>query len=372
VIDWTAWGGIGMATRGSIPKIMEMAGIDLLPPEVGVPTIRRELTAGGTRGEIVVAGRLGLLLNEFDETGGLDAAKVNRLIARSDPPFGMIGVVKAAKLYGGLEIETTLDPSVQPFLFDHQMEGVPLLPGVMGIEAFAQVAGIVAPGYTVAAVEHEQFESPFKFYRMQPRTLYLGAVVTPNGDDLMAHTTLRSVTPAPKPNLPPRTKVHFTAQVRLSPNPIEPGTIEFTPPTVDHLNIGADQIYRIFFHGPAFKVIERACVEGKRAIGLIRVDLPPNASPAGAISIMAPRLIEACFQTAGVWKIVTQQQMALPLSIESVAAYRQMEDAPGRLYAIVTTPDGESFDAQVIDETGNVYVAVKSYRTVALPGNVSF
>jgi hypothetical protein len=207
---------------------------------------------------------------------------------------------------------------------------------------------------------------------MQPRTLYLGAVVTPNGDDLMAHTTLRSVTPAPKPNLPPQEKVHFTAQVRLSPNPIEPGTIEFTPPTVDHLNIGADQIYRIFFHGPAFKVIERACVEGKRAIGLIRVDLPPNASPAGAISIMAPRLIEACFQTAGVWKIVTQQQMALPLSIESVAAYRQMEDAPGRLYAIVTTPDGESFDAQVIDETGNVYVAVKSYRTVALPGNVSF
>ncbi len=29
-IDWTAWGGIGMATRGSIPKIMEMAGIEVL------------------------------------------------------------------------------------------------------------------------------------------------------------------------------------------------------------------------------------------------------------------------------------------------------------------------------------------------------
>ena len=26
VIDWTAWGGIGMATRGSIPKVMEVAG----------------------------------------------------------------------------------------------------------------------------------------------------------------------------------------------------------------------------------------------------------------------------------------------------------------------------------------------------------
>jgi len=41
-IDWTAWAGIGMATRGSIPKMMELAGIDMLPPEVGIPVIRRE------------------------------------------------------------------------------------------------------------------------------------------------------------------------------------------------------------------------------------------------------------------------------------------------------------------------------------------
>ena len=72
VIDWTAWGGIGMATRGSIPKMMELAGIDMLPPEAGVPWIRRELTSGGTRGEVVVAGRLGVMLNEWDATGGLD------------------------------------------------------------------------------------------------------------------------------------------------------------------------------------------------------------------------------------------------------------------------------------------------------------
>ena len=72
VIDWTAWGGIGMATRGSIPKMMEAAGIDMLPPEAGIPLIRRELTAGATRGEVVIGHRLGILLNEWDPTGGLD------------------------------------------------------------------------------------------------------------------------------------------------------------------------------------------------------------------------------------------------------------------------------------------------------------
>ena len=79
VIDWTAWGGIGMATRGSIPKMMELAGIDMLPPEAGIPLIRRELTAGGTRGEIVIGQRLGVLLNEWDATGGLDTSAAETL-----------------------------------------------------------------------------------------------------------------------------------------------------------------------------------------------------------------------------------------------------------------------------------------------------
>ncbi len=75
-IDWTAWGGIGMATRGSIPKVMEMAGIDMLPPEAGVPLIRRELTAGETRGEIVIGQRMGVLLKEWDATGGVDTSLI--------------------------------------------------------------------------------------------------------------------------------------------------------------------------------------------------------------------------------------------------------------------------------------------------------
>jgi hypothetical protein len=49
-----------------------------------------------------------------------------------------------------------------------------------------------------------------------------------------------------------------------------------------------------------------------------------------------------------------------------------MEDAQGRLYAIVMTTDGEAFDAQVIDEAGNVYIDLKEYRTIALPGAVNF
>ncbi len=60
-----------MAARGSIPAIMKQAGIDMLPPEAGIPIVRRELTAG-TRGEIVIGQRLGMMMQEFDPQGGLE------------------------------------------------------------------------------------------------------------------------------------------------------------------------------------------------------------------------------------------------------------------------------------------------------------
>jgi len=114
-------------------------------------------------------------------------------------------------------------------------------------------------------------------------------------------------------------------------------------------------------------------VDGQMAVGLMADALPPNTAPADTASVLAPRLIELCFQTAGVWDIQTNGTMALPLGIGAVTAYRQPEEAAGRrLYARVEAlSGGESYNAQVVDEAGNVYVDLKGYRTVDLPGSVS-
>jgi hypothetical protein len=136
--------------------------------------------------------------------------------------------------------------------------------------------------------------------------------------------------------------------------------------------IKAEAIYKIYFHGPAYKVLEQVQVNGDEAIGLMAASLPPDTNPADAASLMAPRFIELCFQTAGIWDIHTNNALALPLSIERVTTYRQPETAEGRLYGVVTAVDGSaSFNAKVVDETGNVYLELTGYRTVQLPGRVS-
>jgi len=44
-LDWSAWGEVGMASRGSIPMLMERAGIELMRAGRGA-TLYRELSAG--------------------------------------------------------------------------------------------------------------------------------------------------------------------------------------------------------------------------------------------------------------------------------------------------------------------------------------
>ena len=365
VVDWTAWGGIGMATRGSIPKMMELAGIDMLPPEAGIPLIRRELTTGGTSGEIVIAERLGVLLSEWDANGGLDpsAPEAAKNSAAQGPMIGNTAIMSVQR---GLAIECTLDPAVQPFLHDHQIDGTPVLPGVMGIEAFAEAALFLLPGWKVAAIEDVNFLAPFKFYRSEPRTLTVEAAVYPQHDSLLADCRLtgRRLLPNQKE---PQVITHFTGRVRLTEKRPKATAVQ-APGLPDGHIIEAADIYRLYFHGPAYQVLERAWFDGDRIVGRMNENLPSSHIPPEKPTLMMPRLIELCFQTAGLWEMKAQGRMGLPQHVRQVCLLRTPDPAVGGLYAVVTpNPDQGSFDADVVDAAGNRYVQLVGYSTVALP-----
>ena len=123
--------------------------------------------------------------------------------------------------------------------------------------------------------------------------------------------------------------------------------------------------------GPAYKVLERVQVEGDQAIGLMAEDLPPNSEPANAESLLSPRLVDLCFQAAGIWEVKTKRHLALPYMIGSLVVHRGEKDASGkRLYAIVEAKQGgESFEAKVVDETGRLFVELDGYRTIVFEEN---
>jgi len=366
-IDWTAWGGIGMATRGSIPEMMARAGIAMLPPEVGIPWIRRELTSGGARGEVVAAGTLGIMLQQLDATGGFDTAPLG--VTHGPMPGPMLGKISGGRADGTLTIETTLDPAVQPFLHDHQIEGKPVLPGVMGIEAFAEAALRMLPGWRVEAIEDIDFLAPFKFYRGEPRTVTVEAVFRPQGDRVVAECRLLGSRALPN-QTEPQVTTHFTARVRLTKQPPEAApTVPLGEPA--GATVDSADIYRVFFHGPAYQVLERAWLDDHRAVGQFSHALPNDHEPADSPLAMAPRLIELCFQTAALREVAGEGRIGLPRHVGEVCLGRPAELAEGPLYAVVTPgPKEDSFDAEVVDRTGNRYLQLRGYQMVAHPDTV--
>ncbi|MFZ0312977.1 MAG: SDR family NAD(P)-dependent oxidoreductase [Candidatus Korobacteraceae bacterium] len=367
VIDWSAWGDIGMATRGSIPKMMELAGIDMVPPEAAIPVIRRELTAGGRTGEVLIAKRLGSLLNEWDATGGLDTVA----LAASGKLHGpMIGEITGMGISSGLTMQTTLDPKLEPFLYDHQIDGIPVLPGVMGIEAFAEAALCLHPGWYIESIEEVNFLAPFKFYKDEPRTVMIQAILYAHDDKLIADCRLFGRRKLAGQTEPQET-THFTARVRVSQQ--THGEVTGPKPRLSAEGIvDAAHIYRIYFHGPAYQVLEKAWWDGEHIVGELTSHLPDECQASDGPTVIGPRLIELCFQTAGLWEMAAQHRMGLPWQVQDVSWLRAPDLTDHHAYYALVTPHPAegTFDAEVVDAEGNRYLRLDGYRTAQVPSNV--
>ena len=269
---------------------------------------------------------------------------------------------------GRLTFESELSVATLPFLADHRVHGTPVLPAVMGMEAFAEAALWMLPGWHLESLEEVNFQAPFKFYRNEPRIVTVALAWHSEGAAVVADCRLigRRLLHNQKE---PQVTTHFTGRVRLAKEP-PVTTSALAPATPSGTVLEAADIYRTYFHGPAYRVLERAWCDGNRVVGLMAKGLPPNHHPAEQPTVMSPRLIELCEQTAGLWEIV-QGRMGLPLQFRQICLWGTPDRAEGRLYAIATAnPAQESFDVEVLDGAGKRYARISGYRTAALPNKV--
>jgi hypothetical protein len=342
----------------------------MLPAEAGVAWIRRELTAHAFAGEVVVAGELGQMAGHHEATGGLDPGAVGT--AGAGP---MVGDVIAADVLHGLVVQTTLDPVAQPFLDHHRIDGTAVLPGVMGMEAFAEVARLLTPDWQVVAIEDVDFRAPLKFYRDEPRTLTVTALLRPDGTDIVAECSLAADRMLPGSAKPQRT-VYFTGSVRLSAQARDPEAGTPVRRAAGAPAVGREDIYRLYFHGPAYQVVAEAWRDDGAAVARLAAGLPPNHEPACLPTVLGPRLAELCFQAAGLWEAGRTGRLALPAHVGRVLlGTGAPKDAAAGVVAVaraVTSEAGEQdgFDCTVLDAEGRVILRVEDYRTVALPADL--
>jgi hypothetical protein len=277
----------------------------------------------------------------------------------------MVRKIKGMGLYSGLTIETGLDPEKQPFLYDHRIAGTPVLPGVMGIEALAETAQSLFPDLHPVAISDIQFSAPFKFYRNEPRTVILYGNFMQAKGDVIAVCRLEGARKLHGQEKPQVT-THFTARVRLSAKTPAAKTMK-TPVRGKKKDVKKEAIYKLYFHGPAYQVLASSWRSGKKVVGKFAKSLPANHLPETNSVLAMSRLIELCFQTAGIWEMGKSERLGLPYAIDEVQVLRQSDDSKGSFTAIVTPLADGSFDGSIVDSKGNVCIVLRGYRTMALP-----
>jgi len=377
-IDWSAWAQVGMASRGSIPMLMERAGIEMMQPEQAAPLVYRELVHGATGGEVLLAGSLGLLEKSRQADGGLNLEAANQALTAGRPIHIMFSRLTGLDLNTGVLLEADLDPKAELFLKDHAMNGIPLLPGVMGIEGFSvaakHISSVLASeksGFNVARLENIRFLAPFKFYKDEPRRITWRAQVAHENGALVAHVILESR--LARFGRDEEKMLHFSGSVHLSPISDKAEDLVVAPPVWNgHYTVKAKDIYKLYFHGPAFQVLEAVQRSGLTVLGKLN-KRTPSITAEGQELVSTPVLVELCMQTAGIWEAGSTGSLALPRSIGELRLFPIIPNGVPIYAAVTPNQDAEgnlTFDAQVVDAKGRVYLELDNYRTSPLPYTV--
>jgi hypothetical protein len=131
--------------------------------------------------------------------------------------------------------------------------------------------------------------------------------------------------------------------------------------------LAPDDVYRLYFHGPAYRVVGAAWRDADGAAARFAADLPAQFGGGGpAATSTGTRLVELCFQAAGLWEAGIEGRLALPLHVDALRLAAVPAESPE--LTATARPDGRGgFDCAVRDGTGAVVLRVEGYRTVPLP-----
>ncbi|HWG92021.1 MAG TPA: SDR family oxidoreductase, partial [Candidatus Thermoplasmatota archaeon] len=298
LVAWTAWSGVGMATKGSIMQVLQSAGVEPLPVQEGVARFLREVASPGEP-EVVVAKALGALAAPTP----VDATPL--LASR-----GLLQTLVAHEAGARVVARARLDPANDKWLADHAVDGVPYLPGVCGLEAFAEAATLLAHG-TVVEARNVQWEYPVKFLKGAVEFTVEARVMQSTPTETLVHCVLQTVPPGP-PGAQPQPRTHFRATLVVSAARRVLGNAQ--PQQLASANVDKPAIYARYFHGPTFQVLKAATGLQGTAIRVIG-DAPAPGAPNGLASPMA---VEGALQAAGLWGLAVPGIMSLPHAVQRV------------------------------------------------------
>jgi enediyne polyketide synthase len=159
-VDWPAWAGGSLGERSDLADRMCRAGFTPMQVTDGSRQLLKLLATDGLPDRVAVHGRVGV-----PAPRSIAAAAVAGpvAVAESPPvyPPSTRFIERVLVHYPGVELvaEAKLSLLADPYLGDYKVDGVPVLPPVMALEAMAQAASVLA-GASARRISQVRISAP--------------------------------------------------------------------------------------------------------------------------------------------------------------------------------------------------------------------
>lgn len=342
--DWSAWGGVGMATRGSIMDILTSQGIHPISLEQGTDIfVRLFLNTIGS--EVIVSCGLG----PFEQMNEVKA-KLN------ENQYPMLESYEYAN--SEFQVKKTLSVTTDLYLRDHQIQQTPIFPAVMGIEMFAECIDFINKTKPTAFSDLE-FNTALKIHPDKSKEIKV--LYKPETEELFLKSEfVAKIVPSNK-----REIEHFKGKVAhiTKTNKSKPTSSEIRDSNIDLLS--KEDIYSFFFHGKSFQVLE--CLKelnGSQAITKIKLSKSKLFSNTKNKTLLNPLAIEAALQTSGLYDYIVNNKTSLPSRIDYLKIYntKKPKYIVSKFREITNTHS--IFDVEVLDQSSKIILSISGLSMI--------
>jgi len=325
-IGWGPWDG-GMVTPGLKMHFKQM-GVNMIPLELGAKIFVDEMNSAGSDVMLVVG-------------------------ANGQGPLG-------AESSPVVNVEVRVDAQSHPYLDDHRIAGIPVVPVVLALEWMVRGANACRPDLTPAAVRNVRVLNGIKLDRFDRTGEVFAINCRPSSDGNKAEIAVE---------LRGRTgTLHYSAVVEMAARlPVPPD-----PPELPDLGPWTQsEIYdgHVLFHRERFQVIRSLDGISDAGIAGVMVGTSEVGWP-NEVWRIDPALLDGGLQLAGLWTRQVLGGICLPMALSELRLYR-LGLVAGTVRCVVHARkvfDVRAVcDASFIDPAGSLIAEMRGVETVLRP-----
>lgn len=245
------------------------------------------------------------------------------------------------------------------YLDHHRFNNVPFLPGVMGLEFFAELVKYLQPEREILKFVNVEFKSAIRLRDDQPKEIQTDIKFDINSADAVITSRVTK-----DGKVTDETKLHFKSEIKFGSRNVE--TIKL-PPKKNLPLLSEKFIYEILPHGPLLQVLTEINHIEENMLAILKLKKKQLMRWKHKEFLINPLSIEACFQALGLMDFIDCGRAGLPSKIGELIFYKTKNEP----FYIIGQKKGDVekgglFDFQLVTKKGEVVVKAFDFQTIEI------